>query len=428
MDTTHRLTIVVTLIALGLGGCAQNLRPPPASVYRVDGGDAFAKLSPELRSPTVDVLYVTDRKPETDASGALAYGNGRSRSLAYGSAVVELGGGRSWEELIAWTESAPGAGAAGLEERLVSVRERGRFPATPYLFSVAPNGRIEPDPEMQVEFETARTAASAELRRRLARAPRKDVLIFVHGIQTSFEGAVLDVGRGAHMFGHFGVHIAYTWPAGGTGLLSAYAYDRESGEFTVFHLKQLLRSLAEVPEVERVHVLAHSRGTDIVSTALRELIIEARAAGADPRRRYKLENLLLAAPDLDIEVVDQRFVAEALGSAFRRVTVYVSSNDSAIAAARNLFNSRARLGSVTPESLSDEQKASLRRASNIDLIAYRGQQAGRFGHGYFRNPAVLADAILLLRDGKEPGAAHGRPLEPIGDHFWVIRDDYLQAE
>jgi esterase/lipase superfamily enzyme len=426
MNTTRRFAIIAILAAVGLGGCAQSLRPPPSPVYEHDGGDVFQALAPELRSPTVDVLYVTDRKAETDESDALRYGTGRSRSLAYGSALVELGGGADWDELVAWTESR--SGTAGLQTRLVSVRELGRFPATPYLFSVAPNGWIEPDPDIQAEVETARAASDAELRRRLALGSRKDVLVLVHGIQNSFEVAVSDAARGAHMSGHFGVFIAYTWPAGGSGLLSAYAYDRESGEFTVHHLKQLFRALAEMPEVERVHALAHSRGTDVVTTALRELIIEARAAGADPRSRYKLENLVLAAPDLDLEVVDQRFVAEALGPAFGRVTVYVSSNDAAIAAARDLFNSRARLGSLTADALSENQKANLRRASNIDVIAYQGQQAGGFGHGYFRNPAVLADAILLMRDGKAPGAEHGRPLEPLGDHFWVIRDDYLRPQ
>lgn len=115
--------------------------------------------------------------------------------------------------------------------------------------------------------------------------------------------------------------VAYAWPASGPGLLSGYADDRESGEFSVVHLKQLLRFLAETPEVERVHLLAHSQGTDVVTTAARERIIEARAAGLDPRRELKLENLVLLAPDLDLAVIDQRFTAEALGPALGRVTV-----------------------------------------------------------------------------------------------------------
>ncbi|MHC4102689.1 MAG: alpha/beta hydrolase [Planctomycetota bacterium] len=88
-----------------------------------------------------------------------------------------------------------------------------------------------------------------------------------------------------------GVAIAYTWPAGLPGLLQGYNYDRESSEFTVFHLKQLVRALVSMSEVEGISLLAHSRGTDGAITALRELVIEARAGGhpagdvEDRRRR-----------------------------------------------------------------------------------------------------------------------------------------------
>jgi len=108
------------------------------------------------------------------------------------------------------------------------------------------------------------------------------------------------------------------------------------------------------------------------------------------------------------------------------VTIYVSSDDSAIAAARALFSSRARLGSLEPEQLSERQVELVRRAMNIDFIVYTGRQAGEYGHGYLRNPAFQADAVLLVRDGREPGSEHGRPLEPLGNHFWKIGDDYLR--
>jgi esterase/lipase superfamily enzyme len=69
----------------------------------------------------------------------------------------------------------------------------------------------------------------------------------------------------------------YSWPAGQAGLLRGYSGDRESGEFTVFHLKEFIRTIAAIDEVEKINFSAHSRGTDVILTALRELIIEARA-------------------------------------------------------------------------------------------------------------------------------------------------------
>lgn len=120
------------------------------------------------------------------------------------------------------------------------------------------------------------------------------------------------------------------------------------------------------------------------------------------------------------------YVADALGSGFGRMTMYTNANDRAIGAAQALFTSRVRLGSVEPEELTETQKQALRRVANLDIIIYRGQAAGSWGHSYFLdNPAVSSDILLLLRYGWAPGEAGRRPLKPLGAQFWAIDDDYL---
>jgi len=57
-----------------------------------------------------------------------------------------------------------------------------------------------------------------------------------------------------HFLGRIGVPIVYTWPAGHPGLFS-YTYDRESSEFTIFHLRQVLELIAGFPEVERINLI-----------------------------------------------------------------------------------------------------------------------------------------------------------------------------
>src|SRR6202012_1086510 len=112
-----------------------------------------------------------------------------------------------------------------------------------------------------------------------------------------------------HFLGRRGVPIAYSWPAGSTGAL-AYFYDRESSEFTVYHLKQMLRLVASCPEVQRVHIIGHSRGTDVVVSALRELHLEIRGSGRQTRDVLKLQTVVLAAPDLDVDVIIQRLTTD----------------------------------------------------------------------------------------------------------------------
>ena len=142
-----------------------------------------------------------------------------------------------------------------------------------------------------------------------------------------------------HFLGRQGVPILYTWPAGSGGGLRGYTHDRESGEFTIFHLKQFLRLLAATPELEELHLIAHSRGTDVLTSAVRELYIETRAAGHDFRTVYRIKNVVLAAADLDLEVVSQRLAAEYVGLGTERTTIYVSDVDRAIGFSNLLFTS-----------------------------------------------------------------------------------------
>jgi esterase/lipase superfamily enzyme len=256
---------------------------------------------------------------------------------------------------------------------------------------------------------------------------RKEVFLYVHGIQNSFADAVFAMSEIWHFMGREGVPITYTWPAGGGGLLRGYNRDRESGEFTTFHLKSFIRILASFPEVESLHIIAHSRGTDIFLTALRELLIAVRASNKNPLEVLKIQNVVLAAPDLDLSITMQRVAAEHLGNAVGRMTIYTSPNDKAISLAEFLFGGLIRLGQLDLLQVGDDLKqAAASGGTNLAIIEYTGSRSGSYGHSYFReNPAVSSDLILALRYDRNPGAKNGRPLKHLGRIFWQIDDDYL---
>lgn len=422
---SRRKRLAGTLLCLGLCvACGPKFMPTP-NLYATARQPLFQELSPELASTALELLYVTDRAREDDESGAIRYGYERSTSVGWGLARLEIGRDMSWEELVAYS-TTPSTGRRP-SVRVESVTELGRLPATPYHFRIEAQGLVALAPEAIAEWDEAVARARRVLLERLALTPRKEVFVYVHGVGNSFEDAVLEQGEAWHFLGREGVAIAYTWPAGRGGLLF-YGYDRESGEFTIFHLKQLFEALASIPEVEKVHVVAHSRGTDVTTTALRELVIAARAAGRNPREYLKIENLILAAADLDFGVTMQRLVAEALGPAFGRITVYVNADDDAMSAANALMGSRLRLGALQREGLSEEQRSAVAELANLDIVSYRGSTGGSFGHGYFReNPAVSSDLIARVRYGLLPGEGlrSGLRRAEEGSNFWVIDDDFL---
>ena len=264
----------------------------------------------------------------------------------------------------------------------------------------------------------------AEVIRRLALTPRKDAYIYVHGYHNTFEDASFALAELWHFFGREGLPIVYTWPAGYPGIFG-YTYDRESSEFTVFHLKQAIKWLSERPEIENIHLIAHSRGTDVAISAFRELVIWARGAGISARKRFKIKNFVFAAPDLDMQVVGQRVAADRLALEVEQGTLYSSPGDEAIGIAERLFASpRGRLGTLGIDELTEDEiwrmKAS---AGHVTVVNFDGESSG-YGHSYFRtNPAVSSDLVLKIRYGLKPGEA-GRPLEYIGLNFWRVPEGY----
>ena len=89
--------------------------------------------------------------------------------------------------------------------------------------------------------------------------------------------------------------------------------------------------------------------------------------------------------------------------------------------------SEVRLGQLTPDAVPEYFKGARWADRNVDIVFYEGSFEGKAvsSHSYYLSPSVGADMILLVR-GHPPGAEHGRPLEKIGDHMFIIRDDYLK--
>ena len=412
--------MLILLALLLLAGCAGRPLMPTPNLYSETDREPFEQVAPALRTSHVDLLYVTDRAPERSEQGDLVYGYGRSRSMAFGSAKVEIGKGETWEALV--EDSRRRDRSKNWVLRLEDVRELGRFPETPFPFAHRDN-RIVQDAAVLGAHSSTVDALRQEIARRLAMTPKKEVLIYVHGYNNDFDDAAFALGELWHFTGREGVPLLYTWPAGFGGL-KGYAYDRESGEFTVFHLKQLLRALSRMPEIERIHLLAHSRGTDVTLSAVRELSIETRARGDDPRKHFRIANLILAAPDVDMEVLGQRAIAEAIGQDVGLITIYTSRGDRAIRLAEALFGSLRRLGRVGEGALPSYAVKLAEQAVNVSVVENRSRR-GLIGHGYFTSdPAASSDLILVIRDRRRPGSEHGRPLTPADVNLGVLEEGY----
>jgi esterase/lipase superfamily enzyme len=412
--------LILLLHAVGCGGAY--LVDTPHLLRREDPERYYAACPEGSRTALAEVLYATDRAVDKADSTNQHYGYQRAKRLAFGEATVSLDPMPTWTQLIEDSTRAVRKQPYGL--KVTSVRERGDF--TPSVGQLSPDGReLSPRLEMIANLDEQRSNLHAILRERLASTPRKDVYVFVHGYNNRFDDSVFRAAEVWHYMGRCGVPFAYSWPAG-MGGLRGYAYDRESGEFTVFHLKHFLQAVASCPDVERLHIIAHSRGCDVTISALRELHIGIQAQGRSTTEVLKLENLVLAAPDLDEEVFIQRFVSENMLSAAKRTTLYASNQDKAIEAADILFASRNRLGSLSGRDVAPVARKYLAKMPNVQFIECKVNSSFALSHSYvFTHPAALSDLILVLRDRRPPGALHGRPLRQPEEGIWELDQNYL---
>lgn len=420
------LALIFVLILVACSG--QRVMMPTPNVYSGADKDIFVGLHHELKKTEVPLFFITDRQPEKDQYGKLIYGYGRSNSLAFGTTVVDMGEEISWEQLLEASRAQRRVDSVPMEVTEITEIQRGPPAPIPYTEI---NGVIVEDPEFK-----ARRLAAAEVFRRavvkqLSFTPRKEVFLYVHGYHNSFNDAAFAMAEMWHFLGRIGVPIVYTWPAGHPGLFG-YTYDRESSEFTTYHLRNMIGYIASFPEVERINIIAHSRGTDIAVTALRELTIGARAAGINPREKYKIHNFILAAPDLDVQVASQRIIGDHLAWSAHRFTIYTSPADRAIGFSGKLFDSpRGRIGNLNWENMSDIGKRAIERGNaNLSLINFKSLseinkgKVDRYGHSYFRTaPSVSSDLIIMLRDDLDRGDP-GRPLKNLGHKFWEVPPGY----
>jgi len=423
-----RLFLAFGVIFLLAACSGQRVMMPTPNVYVSSETQPFADIHPDLKSTEVPLFYVTDRRPEEDENGELKYGYGRIASLAFGTAVVDLGEDITWEQLLAASRTQKRLDDVPM--KVTEIREITRGPSTPVPYTEV-DGEVVEEPGYVVKRTEAGEIFRQSVVEQLALTPRKEVFIFVHGFHNTFDDAAFVMAELWHFLGRVGVPIVYSWPAGHPGIFG-YTYDRESSEFTVYHLRRLIKYLASFPEVEKINIIAHSRGTDVAVSALRELSLQARGAGLNPRKHYKIHNFVLAAPDLDAQVAVQRIIGDYLTLSAHRFTMYTSPADKAIGWSRKLFDSpKGRMGNLQVTDLTPELRGAMERGSaNFAIINYSSSSdksdspKDSFGHSYFRNaPTVSSDLLLMLRDDLDPGPP-GRPLEFLGAKFWKVPPGY----
>jgi esterase/lipase superfamily enzyme len=233
----------------------------------------------------IDIFFGTDRKFEIDEGSIeegkrleqIQFSNLRNGSLTYGHAIVSIP-----KELH----------KVGIIERPRSV-----FFGIIWL-------RQSEDPRKHFVRDHIAIVKERTFADMLSNAAKKSILhkghafIFVHGYNVGFDPALFRTAQIAYDIGFDGVPILYSWPSGGA--LADYMYDLNSAEQSTPYLHQFIKVIQSVPDIERIHLIAHSMGSKALSLVLKELSFEGKE-----QNLYKIDELIFAAPDIDVDFLQQ---------------------------------------------------------------------------------------------------------------------------
>jgi esterase/lipase superfamily enzyme len=232
-----------------------------------------------------------------------------------------------------------------------------------------------------------------KLREVVANSPKRDVFVFVHGYNVTFENAARRTAQMAYDLKFQGAPIFYSWPSQGD--LLGYTVDANNVAWTVPHLKKFLLGVARESNADAVNLIAHSMGNRALTSALRELTLELRDEAA------MFNQVVLAAPDIDAEVF-RRDIAPAIVQSARHVTLYASSDDQALVASRQVHG-YARAG---------DSGEGLVVIPGIETIDVSGIDTSLLGHSYYgASGSILQDLYYVIHE-----------YLPAGERQWLQED------
>lgn len=231
------------------------------------------------------------------------------------------------------------------------------------------------------------------------------VMVFVHGFNNTFEDSVYRFAQIVHDSRADVAPVIFTWPSRAS--VFDYNYDKESTNYSRDALEQILRAIVREPEVKDITVMAHSMGSWLTVEALRQMAIR------DGRVNAKITDVILASPDLDVDVFSKQFLA--MGKQHPRFTLFTSRDDKALALSRRISGNIDRLGQIDP---SIEPYRSELEKAGITVIDLTQLKAGdRLNHGKF---AASPEVVQLIGQRLVAGQTITDSQVGLGDRLGAV--------
>lgn len=227
-----------------------------------------------------------------------------------------------------------------------------------------------------------------------AKAKNGRVLLYVHGFRENYLTNSESTAQIAKLTGFDGPVIQYSWPS--QGALTKYAVDETNMFWDERNFRTFLTQLARDPSTKEIILVAHSLGARLVIPAVE--YVDSTSSNADAS---VISNIILASPDVDRQDFERDIAEEVLAARRvnndRRITIYLSAKDKALAVSRQLHG-YPRLGS--PYCFDPFEAADL-KTQGLPVRCYASKST------YDITPAKSGLTIIDTTDVSRTSTGHG---------------------
>ena len=403
----RRILIILLLVVAGVTIALSFYQPPmrlmPTPTVFLDGApNAFAANPALAKTNSIEIFYATNRLPVGPRNNR-TYAVVPGRDLQLGVATIRIGGAdTAWDKIYAMSTNE-------VEDQ----RPRLNLETLAEIATVEENGQQSPGTRAWLGLVNAAIDRSAD----------KDIIIYVHGANSTVERAAGQAAQLRHFTGQNSVVLLFAWPTAENFL--RYPRDMVTAFGAAPQLARLVKLLARQTRARNIDILTYSAGGTVGSDGLALIGREAARPGSiDPR----LGEIYHAAPDADTRgfVDDLRDYA---GKA-QRVTVAANMGDLTLRLSQ-AANRGSRAGRPDIEELSPNQTRFLLDATRdlgLELLRVRPENFPGLterSHSFWYNDPWVSSDVLITFLFHLPPEQRGLAKGVVGAaSYWTFPPDY----
>ncbi len=337
----------------------------------------------------INLFYATDRQPRTTQDGYTSFDNKIADSLSYQKLNVKIDPGLTIGKML--PERLKRHGVIGLQE-------------APLLDS---------------------EAFMKQLSEAVKASPHNSLLVVVFGYQDGYEATAIKAAYFAYLLDVNTPVLLFDWPGDQMTSIGGYKKAQSLAKASGPQLGELLVKIVREIKPAKLWVKASSLGCQVVCDAFDQMYKYSDMADAD----HEIAHVIFAAPDVGKDEFDAEFKNEIAALA-EKVTVYVSSNDTALLMS-GLINMDQRLGrqNIREQEQTEEAKELLYLKSldpeKITLIDVTPINKSSYSHGYYLEDPEFFDDVYTRFFDKNSNVSRRLYLLKYKDNvdYWVMQSE-----